>query len=53
MTRDDVKIKTGVRPATFLKKRLQHRLCPVNFAKFLRTCFFAEHMRATPCGISK
>ena len=47
MTRDDIKKKTGVRPATFLKKRLQHRLCPVNFG------FFAEHMLATPCGISK
>ena len=26
----------GLRPATFLKKRLQHRCFPVNIAKFLR-----------------
>ena len=30
---------TGLRPATFLKKRLWHRCFPVNFAKFLRTPF--------------
>ena len=28
------------RPATLLKKRLQHRCFPVNFAKFLRTPTF-------------
>ena len=28
------------RPATLLKKRLQHRCFPVNIAKFLRTAFF-------------
>ena len=28
---------TGLRPATSLKKRLQRRSFPVNFAKFLRT----------------
>ena len=27
----------GLRPATLLKKRLQHRYFPVNLAKFLRT----------------
>ena len=30
-----------------LKKRPQHRCFPVNFAKFLRTPFFTEHLRAT------
>ena len=30
---------TGHRPATLLKKRLQHRCFPVNFAKFLRITF--------------
>ena len=31
-------------PATSLKKRLWHRCFPVNFAKFLRTSFFTEHL---------
>ena len=31
-------------PATLLKKRLWRRCFPVNFAKFLRTPFFAEHL---------
>ena len=34
----------GLRSATLLKKRLWHRCFPVNFAKFLRTPFFAEHI---------
>ena len=34
-----------LRPATLLKKRLWHRCVPVNFAKFLRTPFFTEHLR--------
>ena len=34
----------GLRPATLLKKRLWHRCFPVNFAKFLRTPFFTEHL---------
>ena len=34
----------GLRPATLLKKRLWHRCFPVNFAKFLRTPFFIEHL---------
>ena len=29
----------GLRPATLLKRRLQHRYFPVNFVKFLRTPF--------------
>ena len=33
-----------VRPATLLKKSLWHRCFPVNFAKFLRTPFFTEHL---------
>ena len=32
-------IKSGLRPATLLKKRFWHRCFPVNFAKFLRTTF--------------
>ena len=31
-------------PATLLKKRLWHRCFPMNFAKFLRTPFFTEHL---------
>ena len=34
----------GLRPATLLKKRLWHRCFPVNFAKFLGTPFFTEHL---------
>ena len=34
-------------PATFLKKRLWHKCFPVNFAEFLRTAFFIEHLRTT------
>ena len=30
----------------FNKMRLRHRCFPVNFAKFLRTPFFTEHLRA-------
>ena len=34
----------GLRTATLLKKSLRHRCFPVNFAKFLRTPFFTEHL---------
>ena len=34
-------------PATLLIKSLWHRCFPVNFAKFVRTLFFAEHLRTT------
>ena len=34
----------ALRRATLLKKRLWHRCFPVNFAKFLRTPFFTEHL---------
>ena len=34
----------GLRPATLLKKTHCHRCLPVNFAKFLRTSFFTEHL---------
>ena len=37
----------GLRPATLLKKRFWHWCFPVNFAKFLRTPFFTEHLRKT------
>ena len=30
---------------TLLKKRLRNTCFPVNFAKFLRTPFFLEHLR--------
>ena len=33
-----------LRPATSLKKRFWHRCFPVNFVKFLRTPFLAEHL---------
>ena len=36
--------KTFLRPETFLKKRLQHRCFPRNFAKYLAP-FPAEHLR--------
>ena len=35
----------GLRSATLFKKRLWHKCFPVNFAKFLRTFFFTEHLR--------
>ena len=35
----------GLRPATLLKKSLWHRCFPANFAKFLSTPFFTEHLR--------
>ena len=34
-------------PATLLKKGLWHRCFPVDFAKFLRTPFFTEHLQTT------
>ena len=34
----------SLRPATLLEKRRQHSCFPVNFAKFLRTPFFIEHL---------
>ena len=37
----------GLRPATLFKKSLWHKGFPVNFAKFLRTFFFTEHLWAT------
>ena len=33
-----------LRPAALLKKRLLQRCFPVNFAKFLRTTSFIEHL---------
>ena len=36
---------SGLRPATYLKKRLWHRGFSVNFAKFLRIPFLTEHLR--------
>ena len=35
----------GRQPANLSKKSLRHRCFPVNFAKFLRTSFFIEHIR--------
>ena len=35
----------GLMPATLLKKSLWKRCFPMNFAKFLRTTFFREHLR--------
>ena len=34
----------GLRSATLLKKKFWHRCFPVNFAKFIRTPFFTEHL---------
>ena len=36
---------SGLRPATLLKKGLWYSYFPVNFAKFLRTPFFTEHLQ--------
>ena len=36
----------GLKLATLLKKRVWHSWFPVNFAKFLRTLFFTEHVWA-------
>ena len=38
------KVAKGQRPATLLKKRLQHWCFPVNFAKLLRTPFSIKHL---------
>ena len=37
--------KVAGRPAMLLKEKLWHRCFPVNFAKFLRTPLFTEHLR--------
>ena len=42
-----------LKPATLLKQRLWHRCFPVNFAKFLRTFFFTEHLRTTASVVNK
>ena len=34
----------GLKPATLLKKRPWHKCFSVNFAKFLRTPLFTEHL---------
>ena len=44
---------SGLRPATLLKKRLWHKCFLVNFAKFLRTPFFTEHLRGLLPRISE
>ena len=36
---------TFARVSFLIKKRLWHRCFPVNFAKFLRTRFYTEHLR--------
>ena len=35
----------GLKARIFIEKRLQHRCFPVKFSRFLRTCFFIEHLR--------
>ena len=35
----------GLRAATLLKKRQQHRCFPLNFTKFLRAPFLTQHFR--------
>ena len=35
----------GVRSAAILRNRLRHRCFPLNFAEFLRTAFFTEHLQ--------
>ena len=36
---------SGLRLTTLLKRRLWNRCFPVNFAKFVRTPIFTEHLR--------
>ena len=36
---------SGLRACNFIKKRLEHRCFPVNFAKFLRRSFLIEQLR--------
>ena len=36
-----------LRPATLFKKMHWHRCFPMDFAKFLRTLFFTEHLWST------
>ena len=38
---------SGLRSATSLKKRLWHRCFPLNFANFLKTPLFTEHLPPT------
>ena len=40
-----INMKIILRLTTLLKKSLWHRCFPVNFAKFLKTPFFTEHLR--------
>ena len=40
-------LNKSCRPATLLQKSLRHRCFLVNFAKFLGTPFFTEHLRAS------
>ena len=42
----------GLRFAILFKKRLWHRCFPVNFAEFLGTPFFIEHLQTTSPGSS-
>ena len=42
----------GLKACNFNKNRLQHKLFPVQFAKFLRTPFFTEHVRRLLLEIS-
>ena len=39
--------------AGLLKRRIEHRCFPVNFAKFLRTPFFIEHLWTASSARSK
>ena len=42
----------SLKAGTLLNKRLWRRCFPVNFAKFLGTTFFVEHIQATAFGLS-
>ena len=48
VARYETPTSAGLRPATLLKKRLWHRSFPMDFAKFLRTPFFTEHLLWLP-----
>ena len=52
---NDTSLHRSSPPVMFckLKKRLWHRCFPVNFAKFLRTTFFTEHLWWLLLSLSK
>ena len=40
-----IKLQAGLKSCNFIKKRIQGRCFPVNFAKFLKAPIFTKHLR--------